>query len=88
MTEFKTSVGSSVQENIGLLYGASIQKYVTKLCCYVILPLPIYRELVSVTAENKTIGFRMCGYVTNANYSMKKCQFLLFINSMCALCGL
>ena len=40
-----------------------------------------YRELISISAENKEIGFRMCGHVTNANYSTKKLQFLLFINS-------
>ena len=40
-----------------------------------------FRELVSVEVENRTVGFRMRGFVTNANYSLKKFQFLLFINS-------
>lgn len=46
-----------------------------------------YRELISITAENNEIGFRMCGYITNANYSTKKLQFLLFINNrlVCSL---
>lgn len=26
------------------------------------------------------LGFRMNGYISNANYSVKKCIFLLFIN--------
>lgn len=45
------------------------------LCCC--------RELISVAVENERIGFSMKGYVTNANYSMKKCQCLLFINRKC-----
>jgi len=39
-----------------------------------------YRELVPIEVENKRIGFCMSGYITNANYSMKKRHFLLFIN--------
>ena len=38
------------------------------------------RELLSVSCENKELGFKMDGHVTNANYSVKKFQFLLFIN--------
>lgn len=38
------------------------------------------RELLSVSCENKELGFKMDGQITNANYSVKKLQFLLFIN--------
>ena len=40
-----------------------------------------FRELLPVAAEAKQFGFKMSGFVTNANYSMKKLCFLLFINS-------
>lgn len=63
MAEIKTSAASSIQDNIGLLYG-----------------MPVQKELISVDAKNKEIGFLMTGYVTNANYSMKKLHFMLFIN--------
>ena len=33
-----------------------------------------------MSCENGKLGFKMDGYVTNANYSVKKLQFLLFIN--------
>ncbi len=48
---------------------------------YLLGVLCFNRELVPVSVENAKIGLRMNGYVTNPNYSMKKCQFLLFINS-------
>lgn len=38
------------------------------------------RELLAVSCENKELGFQMEGQITNANYSVKKLQFLLFIN--------
>ena len=38
------------------------------------------RELLPVSSENTRLGFKMEGFVTNANYSVKKLQFLLFIN--------
>jgi DNA mismatch repair protein MLH1 len=38
------------------------------------------REILSVSCENKQLGFKMEGQITNANYSVKKLQFLLFIN--------
>ena len=40
------------------------------------------RELLPVSCENKKLGFKMDGFITNANYSVKKLQFLLFINRM------
>ena len=54
-----------------------------KTCLFVCHVMISTRELVHVAAEKSKIGLRMNGYVTNANYSMKKCQFLLFINSEC-----
>lgn len=38
------------------------------------------RELLCVSCETKELGFKMEGQITNANYSVKKLQFLLFIN--------
>uniref|UniRef100_A0A8C6MMP2 DNA mismatch repair protein MLH1 n=1 Tax=Moschus moschiferus TaxID=68415 RepID=A0A8C6MMP2_MOSMO len=38
------------------------------------------RELIEVGCEDKTLAFKMNGYISNANYSVKKCIFLLFIN--------
>ena len=40
----------------------------------------IYRELLEIEHEDKKLSFRCHGFVTNANYSMKKGIFLLFIN--------
>lgn len=40
----------------------------------------IAKELLEVEHEDKKLSFSCHGYVTNANYSMKKCIFLLFIN--------
>ncbi|XP_004614636.2 DNA mismatch repair protein Mlh1 [Sorex araneus] len=40
----------------------------------------VSRELIEVECEDKTLGFKMKGYISNANYSVKKCIFLLFIN--------
>ncbi len=33
-------------------------------------------------SDDAELGFKMQGLVTNANYSVKKLQFLLFINRM------
>ncbi|XP_023391328.1 DNA mismatch repair protein Mlh1 [Pteropus vampyrus] len=40
----------------------------------------VSRELIEVGCEDKTLAFKMKGYISNANYSVKKCIFLLFIN--------
>ncbi|XP_007517112.1 DNA mismatch repair protein Mlh1 isoform X2 [Erinaceus europaeus] len=40
----------------------------------------VSRELIEVECEDKTLAFKMKGYISNANYSVKKCIFLLFIN--------
>ncbi|XP_076460299.1 DNA mismatch repair protein Mlh1-like isoform X2 [Babylonia areolata] len=40
----------------------------------------IARELVEIEHEDSRLAFKVKGQVTNANYSMKKSVFLLFIN--------
>ncbi|KAM9025262.1 DNA mismatch repair protein Mlh1 isoform 1-T1 [Ara ararauna] len=40
----------------------------------------VSRELIEVDCEDTSLAFKMKGYITNANYSVKKCIFLLFIN--------
>ncbi|CEP07599.1 hypothetical protein [Parasitella parasitica] len=37
-------------------------------------------ELLSIDREFDSLGFKMTGYISNANYSVKKMTFLLFIN--------
>ncbi|KAJ7336485.1 DNA mismatch repair protein [Desmophyllum pertusum] len=40
----------------------------------------VARELLEVSCDNQRYAFKMQGYISNANYSVKKLQFLLFIN--------
>ena len=40
----------------------------------------VARELLEVTCSDEKLGLKMSGYISNANYSVKKCIFLLFIN--------
>jgi len=40
----------------------------------------VARELLEVSCDNERYAFKMQGYISNANYSVKKLQFLLFIN--------
>jgi len=40
----------------------------------------VARELLEVSCDNQRYAFKMHGYISNANYSVKKLQFLLFIN--------
>ncbi|XP_041367878.1 DNA mismatch repair protein Mlh1-like [Gigantopelta aegis] len=40
----------------------------------------VARELLEVTHEDSRLSFKIHGFVSNANYSMKKSVFLLFIN--------
>ncbi|KAM6339156.1 DNA mismatch repair protein Mlh1 isoform 2-T2 [Podargus strigoides] len=40
----------------------------------------VSRELIELSCEDAGLAFKMKGYITNANYSVKKCVFLLFIN--------
>lgn len=40
----------------------------------------VARELLEVSSDNQKYAFKMHGFISNANYSVKKLQFLLFIN--------
>ncbi|XP_069469304.1 DNA mismatch repair protein Mlh1 isoform X2 [Ambystoma mexicanum] len=40
----------------------------------------VSRELIEVGCEDAKLSFKMKGYISNANYSVKRCIFLLFIN--------
>uniref|UniRef100_A0A3B4BG63 DNA mismatch repair protein MLH1 n=1 Tax=Periophthalmus magnuspinnatus TaxID=409849 RepID=A0A3B4BG63_9GOBI len=40
----------------------------------------VSRELIEVGCEDQKLAFKMKGYISNANYSMKKCIMVLFIN--------
>ncbi|XP_077979324.1 DNA mismatch repair protein Mlh1-like [Glandiceps talaboti] len=40
----------------------------------------VARELLEISCENPKAAFKLTGYISNANYSVKKCIFLLFIN--------
>lgn len=45
-----------------------------------LMQLVAYRELLSLSCEDAKLGFKMSGYISNANYSVKKLNFILFIN--------
>ncbi|CAJ1067804.1 DNA mismatch repair protein Mlh1 [Xyrichtys novacula] len=40
----------------------------------------VSRELIEVGCEDQKLNFSLKGFVSNANYSMKKCILILFIN--------
>ncbi|KAM8927039.1 DNA mismatch repair protein Mlh1 [Pelodytes ibericus] len=40
----------------------------------------VSKELIDVSCEDAKLGFKLKGHITNANYSVKRCTFLLFIN--------
>lgn len=40
----------------------------------------VSRELLHVSHHDEKLGFTLDGYISNANYSIKKCTMLLFIN--------
>uniref|UniRef100_A0A4X2LSY5 DNA mismatch repair protein MLH1 n=1 Tax=Vombatus ursinus TaxID=29139 RepID=A0A4X2LSY5_VOMUR len=40
----------------------------------------VSRELIEVGCDDPVLAFKMKGYISNANYSVKKCILLLFIN--------
>lgn len=46
----------------------------------ILVCVSVNRELIEVGCEDAGLAFKMTGYITNANYSVKKCIFLLFIN--------
>ncbi|XP_046396691.1 DNA mismatch repair protein Mlh1 [Ischnura elegans] len=41
----------------------------------------VARELLDVELQSDSLGFKMHGHITNANYSTRKLLFLLFINN-------
>ncbi|XP_066546561.1 DNA mismatch repair protein Mlh1 [Amia ocellicauda] len=40
----------------------------------------VSRELIEVGCDDQKLAFNLKGFISNANYSVKKCIFLLFIN--------
>ncbi|XP_042288923.1 DNA mismatch repair protein Mlh1 [Thunnus maccoyii] len=40
----------------------------------------VSRELIEVGCEDLKLAYKMKGYISNANYSVKKCLLILFIN--------
>ncbi|KAJ8353625.1 hypothetical protein SKAU_G00211920, partial [Synaphobranchus kaupii] len=40
----------------------------------------VSRELIEVGCEDQKLAFKLNGFISNANYSVKKCIILLFIN--------
>ncbi|XP_070696869.1 DNA mismatch repair protein Mlh1 [Pempheris klunzingeri] len=40
----------------------------------------VSRELIEVGSEDQKLAYKMKGYISNANYSVKKCILILFIN--------
>uniref|UniRef100_A0A667XHY4 DNA mismatch repair protein MLH1 n=1 Tax=Myripristis murdjan TaxID=586833 RepID=A0A667XHY4_9TELE len=40
----------------------------------------VSRELIEVGCDDQKLAYKMKGYVSNANYSVKKCILILFIN--------
>ncbi|XP_067929049.1 DNA mismatch repair protein Mlh1-like [Watersipora subatra] len=53
----------------------------------IIYSAAIAKELLEVEDEDKRLGMKVKGYITNANYSMKKGIFLLFINERLVECS-
>ncbi len=81
--EVKTLPTSTVKENISSLYGSSVARCVCNFFIHDIVMIHcLCRELLEVTSDDTKLGFKVQGFVTNANYSVKKLQFLLFINRM------
>ncbi|XP_048060455.1 DNA mismatch repair protein Mlh1 [Megalobrama amblycephala] len=46
----------------------------------VVFGVAVSRELIEVECEDQKLAFTMKGYISNANYSVKKCVLILFIN--------
>ena len=42
----------------------------------------VHRELIEVGCEDQKLAYKLKGYISNANYSVKKCILILFINRM------
>ncbi|XP_017550888.1 DNA mismatch repair protein Mlh1 [Pygocentrus nattereri] len=46
----------------------------------VVFGVAVSRELIEVECEDQKLAFKLKGYISNANYSVKKCILILFIN--------
>ncbi|KAI5630128.1 DNA mismatch repair protein Mlh1, partial [Silurus asotus] len=46
----------------------------------VLFGVALSREMMEVGCEDQKLAFKLKGYISNANYSVKKCTFILFIN--------
>ncbi|TRY55895.1 hypothetical protein DNTS_029136 [Danionella cerebrum] len=46
----------------------------------VLFGVAVSRELIEVECEDQKLAFKMKGYISNANYNVKKCILILFIN--------
>ncbi|XP_051508036.1 DNA mismatch repair protein Mlh1 [Myxocyprinus asiaticus] len=46
----------------------------------VVFGVAVSRELIEVGCEDQKLAFKLKGYISNANYSVKKCILILFIN--------
>ncbi|KAL2082885.1 hypothetical protein ACEWY4_020658 [Coilia grayii] len=46
----------------------------------VVFGVNVSRELIEVGCEDQKLAFKLYGYISNANYSVKKCILILFIN--------
>jgi DNA mismatch repair protein MLH1 len=47
----------------------------------------IVKEILEISCDNQQYGFKMNGFITNANYSMKRLTFVLFINHRLVDCS-
>ncbi|XP_076831113.1 DNA mismatch repair protein Mlh1 isoform X2 [Brachyhypopomus gauderio] len=46
----------------------------------VVFGVAVSREMIEVECEDQKLAFKLQGYISNANYSVKKCILILFIN--------
>ncbi|XP_035387173.1 DNA mismatch repair protein Mlh1 [Electrophorus electricus] len=46
----------------------------------VVFGVAVSREMIKVECEDQKLAFKLQGYISNANYSVKKCILILFIN--------
>ncbi|XP_066534708.1 DNA mismatch repair protein Mlh1 [Hoplias malabaricus] len=46
----------------------------------VVFGVAVSREMIEVGCEDQKLAFKLQGYISNANYSVKKCVLILFIN--------
>ncbi|KAG1685931.1 DNA mismatch repair protein Mlh1 [Nymphon striatum] len=77
--DLKTFPEVSVEENIRIIYGNNVARYSIELVPF--SKVKVLIELLKVNAEDDKLKFKMSGLVTNANFSVKKMIFLLFINN-------